>query len=100
MNEYEKKELKRIRYDEIYLPLREISENVGLVIDGRYCECDLAAIRKALATFTKGTEKAIELIKKLRKPLPMTAAEVEAMTPQEVRTALRILLEQQRSGGS
>lgn len=92
MNESEKKELKRIDYDEIYLSWKEISTNIEFFIDGRFREGDLAAIRKALATFTKGTEKAIELIKKLRKPLPMTAAEVEAMTPQEVRNALCTIL--------
>lgn len=92
MNEYEKEELKRIDYDEIYLSWKEISTNIEFFIDGRFREGDLADIRSALATFTKGTEKAIELIKKLRKPLPMTAAEVEAMTPQEVRNALCAIL--------
>lgn len=32
--------------------------------------------------------------------LPITAKDVETMTAQEVRNALRILIEQQRSGGS
>lgn len=92
MNEYEKEELKRIDYDEIYLSWKEISTNIEFFIDGRFREGDLAAIRKALATFTKGTEKAMELIKELRNPLPMTVEEVEAMTPQEVRNALCAIL--------
>ena len=64
MNEYEKEELKRINYDEIYLSWRTISGINAFFDEDRSKKGDSQAMKKALETFIKGTKKAIEIIEK------------------------------------
>lgn len=100
MPESVKTELEKLNYEVIYTAWSRISKGIDFFVDGRARDSDVDEMKKALEAFIKGTEKAIEIIEKSRKPLPMTAAEVEAMTPQEARSVWRTWLARRRSGGN